>query len=84
MHNALRDDGKYGYITRQRPMLFSLASRWLMLIRNPPAASAEWVGRRWPTFIKANPTASCPPSKSSLKRSSTGITSAKIALYARE
>lgn len=34
MHNALRDDGKYGYITRQRPMLFSLASHWLMLIRN--------------------------------------------------
>ena len=33
MHNALRDDGKYGYITRQRPMLFSLASHWLMLIR---------------------------------------------------
>lgn len=34
MHNALRDDGKYGYITHQRPMLFSLASHWLMLIRN--------------------------------------------------
>jgi len=27
MHNALRDDGKYGYITRQRPMLFSPAPR---------------------------------------------------------
>lgn len=34
MHNVLRDDGKYGYITRQRPMLFSLVPHWLMLIRN--------------------------------------------------
>lgn len=34
MHNVLRDDGKYGYITHQRPMLFSLAPHWLMLIRN--------------------------------------------------
>lgn len=34
MHNVLRDDGKYGYITRQRPMLFSPVPHWLMLIRN--------------------------------------------------
>ena len=52
MHNALRDDGKYGYITRQRPMLFSLASHWLMLIRNQ--RSHKRSQRRRPTFIKVN------------------------------
>lgn len=53
MHNALRDDGKYGYITRQRPMLFSLASHWLMLIRKSNGGPDEYVERRWGTFIKA-------------------------------
>lgn len=46
MHNALRDDGKYGYITRQRPMLFSLASHWLMLIRKSNVADRRARGTK--------------------------------------
>lgn len=57
MHNALRDDGKYGYITRQRPMLFSPASHWLMLIRKSNVAGnrrARGTKMEQRAFIKAS------------------------------
>ena len=57
MHNALRDDGKYGYITRQRPMLFSPASHWLMLIRKSNVAGnrrARGTKMQQRAFIKAS------------------------------
>lgn len=80
MHNALRDDGKYGYITRQRPMLFSLASHWLMLIRNQRNLD-ERAERRRGTFIKANP--SLCYSSSSLPWKTASLRSREIALQFR-